>query len=113
MNGDEYHDSGEFLDLLSLDAWQALRDPVRSALAGAAPQAGPIVDLGAGSGLGTLLIAEVLPAARILAVEPSAVQRAACSADSAPSPSCGSGSRWWPPQRRTSPCRTGSAARSR
>ncbi|MCZ7418694.1 MULTISPECIES: class I SAM-dependent methyltransferase [unclassified Micromonospora] len=77
MNGDEYHDSGEFLDLLSLDAWQALRDPVRSALAGAAPQAGPIVDLGAGSGLGTQLIAEVLPAARILAVEPSAVQRAA------------------------------------
>ncbi|MDG4795598.1 class I SAM-dependent methyltransferase [Micromonospora sp. WMMD1082] len=77
MNDDEYHESGEFLDLLSLDAWQALRDPVLTALADAAPQAGPIVDLGAGSGLGTLLIAEVLPAARILAIEPSAVQRAA------------------------------------
>ncbi|MDG4799969.1 class I SAM-dependent methyltransferase [Micromonospora sp. WMMD980] len=77
MNGDEYHESGEFLDLFSLGAWQTLREPVLAALAGAAPHAGPIVDLGAGSGLGTLLIAEVLPAARILAIEPSAAQRAA------------------------------------
>ncbi|NLU79237.1 class I SAM-dependent methyltransferase [Micromonospora sp. HNM0581] len=77
MNSDDYHESGEFLDLFSLDAWQALRDPVRAALEGAAPQAGSIVDLGAGSGLSSLLIAEVLPDARIVAVEPSAVQRAA------------------------------------
>ncbi|MFC7550497.1 hypothetical protein [Plantactinospora sp. GCM10030261] len=77
MNNDEYHESGEFLDLFSLDAWQSLREPVRAGLAGATPQAGPIVDLGAGSGLGTLLVAEAFPAAHILAVEPSAMQRAA------------------------------------
>jgi hypothetical protein len=50
---DEYHESGEFLDLFSHGAWQALREPVLAALAGAAPDAGPVVDLGAGSGLRT------------------------------------------------------------
>jgi hypothetical protein len=32
---DQYQESGEFLDLLSVDAWQALQAPVRHALAGA------------------------------------------------------------------------------
>jgi hypothetical protein len=43
--------SGEYLDVLSGEAWRWLRDPVREALHGAAPQAGPIADIGAGSGL--------------------------------------------------------------
>lgn len=74
---DDYRESGEFLDLFSHDAWQALGDPVRAALTGAVPDAGPVVDLGAGSGLGTRLIAVAVPDAHILAVEPSAIQRAA------------------------------------
>ena len=77
MSHDEYHTSGEFLDPFSHGAWRALREPVVAALAGAAPDAGPVVDLGAGSGLGTRVIAETLPYAHILAVEPSAIQRAA------------------------------------
>lgn len=77
MSHDEYHASGEFLDLFSRGAWEALREPVLAALAGAAPDAGPVVDLGAGSGLGTRLIADAVPGAHIVAVEPSAMQRAA------------------------------------
>jgi hypothetical protein len=77
VTNDEYHESGEFLDLFSHEAWQALREPVQAALSGAAPETGPVVELGAGSGLGTRVIAEMLPAARILAVEPSVIQRAA------------------------------------
>ncbi|SHN45281.1 class I SAM-dependent methyltransferase [Cryptosporangium aurantiacum] len=77
MNRDEYAESGEFLDLFSREAWQALRGPVLGALNGAAADAGPLVDLGAGSGLGTELLAGVLPEAHIVAVEPSAIQRAA------------------------------------
>lgn len=81
---DEYQISGEFLDLLSGPAWQALRVPVAEALRGAAPDA-PVVDIGAGTGLGTAVLAGVFPAADILAVEPSptlrAVLLARCAAD--------------------------------
>ncbi|MFC8848034.1 MULTISPECIES: class I SAM-dependent methyltransferase [unclassified Micromonospora] len=73
---DEYSASGEFLDILSRDAWAALREPVTTALEGADPTAGPLVDLGAGSGRGTRMLAELTPAATVLAVEPSLVQRA-------------------------------------
>ncbi|MFY1632265.1 class I SAM-dependent methyltransferase [Solwaraspora sp. WMMB335] len=76
---DQYQESGEFLDLLSIDAWQALRDPVRQALAGARVDA-PAVDLGAGSGRGVQVLAETVPACEIIAVEPSPVQRAALHA---------------------------------
>ncbi|MFG1955186.1 methyltransferase domain-containing protein [Micromonospora sp. NPDC048830] len=73
---DEYSTSGEFLDILSRDAWAALREPVTSALRGIDPAVGPLIDLGAGSGRGTLLLAELAPSAFVLAVEPSLVQRA-------------------------------------
>ncbi len=73
---DEYGTSGEFLDVLSRDAWAALREPVTIALRGVDPAAGPLVDLGAGSGRGTLLLAGLVPSAAVLAVEPSLVQRA-------------------------------------
>jgi len=86
MDRDEYHESGEFLDLFSQDAWRALADPVRAALAGAAPVDGPLVDLGAGSGLGIRVIAGAVPDAHILAVEPSAMQRAALFARIGPDP---------------------------
>jgi SAM-dependent methyltransferase len=73
---DPYAESGEFIDVLSQDAWQALRAPISQALRQAAPQQGPIVDIGAGTGLGTLLVAETVPAADIIAVEPSPILRA-------------------------------------
>ncbi|PSK66025.1 hypothetical protein B0E53_02005 [Micromonospora sp. MH33] len=73
---DEYRTAGEFLDILSRDAWAALRQPVITALRGMDPAAGPLVDLGAGGGRGTLLLAELAPSATVLAVEPSLVQRA-------------------------------------
>lgn len=73
---DQYQDSGEFLDLLSVDAWRALRAPVQHALTGARTDA-PAVDLGAGSGRGVRILAEAVPGCEIIAVEPSPVQRAA------------------------------------
>ncbi|ROO59777.1 methyltransferase family protein [Micromonospora sp. Llam0] len=76
---DHYQDSGEFLDLLSVDAWRALRAPVRQALTGARADA-PAVDLGAGSGRGVQILAESVPGCDIIAVEPSPVQRAALHA---------------------------------
>jgi SAM-dependent methyltransferase len=76
MAVDPYQESGEFLDLLSGEAWRALRGPVTEALRGAAPKAGPLLDVGAGSGLGTRVMADSFPAAEIFAVEPSPVLRA-------------------------------------
>src|SRR5919197_13009 len=76
MPTDPYVDSGEFIDVLSQDAWRALRPPIVEALGQAAPDQGPIVDIGAGTGLGTLVVAETLPASHILAVEPSPILRA-------------------------------------
>lgn len=73
---DEYAESGEFLDVLSRGAWAALAEPVTAALAGADLAAGPLVDLGAGSGLGVRLLASLSAEATVWAVEPSAVLRA-------------------------------------
>ncbi|MDQ0363535.1 methyltransferase domain-containing protein [Catenuloplanes indicus] len=74
---DDYRESAEFLDLMSQQMWQALRAPVTAAMRDADPAAGPIVDLGAGSGLGVLAVAAAVPGAEIIAVEPSSGQRAA------------------------------------
>lgn len=40
------------------------------------PQDGPVLDVGAGSGLNTAAVLEALPAARVLAIEPSRAMRA-------------------------------------
>jgi SAM-dependent methyltransferase len=76
MGADAYAQSGEYIDVLSRDAWRALRAPIERALRHAVPRQGPIVDLGAGSGLGTALVAETLLDADVIAVEPSPVLRA-------------------------------------
>ncbi|MGI5215291.1 class I SAM-dependent methyltransferase [Plantactinospora sp. CA-290183] len=76
MTADLYAESGEFIDVFSRDAWQAFRPPVVAALHRAVPDQGPILDIGAGTGLGTLLVAETLPTAEIVAVEPSPILRA-------------------------------------
>lgn len=46
------------------------------ALAGFDADAGPIIDIGAGTGLSTVALADALPPARIVAVEPSVPMRA-------------------------------------
>ncbi|MFC6017742.1 class I SAM-dependent methyltransferase [Plantactinospora solaniradicis] len=76
MEADPYAESGEYLDLLSQGAWQALRVPIGKALRHVVPAAGPIVDVGAGSGLGVVVAAEAVADADIVAVEPSPVLRA-------------------------------------
>ncbi|QOC93446.1 class I SAM-dependent methyltransferase [Micromonospora craniellae] len=72
---DEYQIAGEYLHLLSEAAWQALRTPVTQALRGAAGDA-TLVDIGAGSGLGTEVLAATVPDGDVIAVEPSPLLRA-------------------------------------
>ncbi|MDG4832972.1 class I SAM-dependent methyltransferase [Solwaraspora sp. WMMD1047] len=73
---DDYAVSGEYLHVLSLDAWQVLRAPAATALRGARPDAGPLVEVGAGTGLGTEVLAGMAADAEVLAAEPSAMLRA-------------------------------------
>ncbi|MFC0530967.1 class I SAM-dependent methyltransferase [Phytohabitans kaempferiae] len=77
MSDDLYVQSGEFIDVLSRGAWETLAVPVAQALTRARPEQGPIVDIGAGSGLGTLVAARAVPGAELIAVEPSPILRAA------------------------------------
>ncbi|MEV4175994.1 class I SAM-dependent methyltransferase [Nonomuraea sp. NPDC049709] len=66
---DEYERSAEFVDMMLAPHWAALGPPLSEALAGLA---GPVVDVGAGGGHGTRVIARAVPGAEIVAVEPSA-----------------------------------------
>jgi SAM-dependent methyltransferase len=71
---EEYAASAEYLHLLSGPAWAALRPRLAAALAGIDPGAGPVLELGAGTGLGTDVLLETT-ACDVLAVEPSAALR--------------------------------------
>ncbi len=70
---DHYARSAEFVDILMASHWPALAPVLGSALHGAS---GPIVDVGAGGGHGTAVIASAVPEAEIYAVEPSPGLRA-------------------------------------
>ncbi|KAB1915628.1 trans-aconitate 2-methyltransferase [Micromonospora sp. AMSO31t] len=72
---DDYQISGEYLHLLSEPAWQALGTPVAEALRGASGAA-TLLDVGAGTGLGTEVLAGAVPDGDVVAVEPSPVLRA-------------------------------------
>ena len=74
MEYQEYSASGEYLHLLSGPAWTDLRPRLAAALAGVAPDAGPVLELGAGSGLGTDVLLDTL-VNDVLAAEPSASLR--------------------------------------
>ncbi|MQS08922.1 class I SAM-dependent methyltransferase [Streptomyces alkaliphilus] len=74
---DPYVGSAEYLDLLIAGFWEAAGPEVASVLAELPPGPGPVVDLGAGSGRGVRVLGEAVPGAPVLAVEPSAVMRAA------------------------------------
>ncbi|WP_280269241.1 class I SAM-dependent methyltransferase [Nocardia wallacei] len=73
---DSYAAAAEFYDLMATP-YVAQLDPVLSAmLAETDTVAGPVIDIGAGTGLSTMLIADALPDAEIIAVEPAAAMRA-------------------------------------
>lgn len=66
----------EELAQVSEPMWDGLGAALAHALAGSAPSAGPMADLDAGRGLSTVAIADALPTADILAVEPLPSMRA-------------------------------------
>jgi len=72
---DEYERSGEFLDLMMAPPWTQYGPAVAEALAGVPAHAGPVVDVGAGGGLGTMVIGRTMPTVEIVAVEPSTALR--------------------------------------
>jgi hypothetical protein len=73
---DQYAITAEFFDILAVSLWDRMGPALAAALEGAQPSAGPLLDLGAGTGLSTVAIADALPDATILAVEPSPALRA-------------------------------------
>ena len=74
MGYTEYSASAEYLHLLSVPAWTNMQPRLAAALAGVQPDAGPVLELGAGSGLGTDVLLDTLDN-DVLAVEPSASLR--------------------------------------
>lgn len=68
---DQYRVAAEHFDLLIGDAWRYLRPVLAAALTDVDATAGPVLDIGAGTGIGSRTIAELVPAADIVAVEPS------------------------------------------
>ncbi|MGY2397542.1 class I SAM-dependent methyltransferase [Pseudomonas sp. SDO5271_S396] len=76
LHADPYALSAEFYDVLCEQQWVQRRGPIAQALQAVDPE-GVILDVGAGTGPCVQVIADALPQARILAVEPSAAMRAA------------------------------------
>ncbi|WP_086602585.1 class I SAM-dependent methyltransferase [Streptomyces swartbergensis] len=76
---DLYGAAAEFYDLLAAPTWARLGPLLRGALDGVDPGHGPLLDIGAGTGLSTEAAADAVPDAQLLAVEPSAGMRIALS----------------------------------
>lgn len=74
---DFYETTAEHVAVLLGPPWQVLGPALAAALDGLDPSAGPIVDVGAGSGLGTRVIARAVPGADVIAVEPDRALRTA------------------------------------
>jgi hypothetical protein len=74
---DFYAHTAEYVAVLIEPAWTGLGPALAAALAGLDTTAGPVVDVGAGSGPGTRAIATALPDAEIIAVEPDRALRTA------------------------------------
>ncbi|GLU50199.1 class I SAM-dependent methyltransferase [Nocardiopsis ansamitocini] len=73
---DYYSPAAEFFDLVGHRHMASSGPALRAALAGLDTSHGPVVDIGAGTGLVTATIAEVLPGADIISAEPSPNMRA-------------------------------------
>ncbi|WP_067463334.1 class I SAM-dependent methyltransferase [Nocardia amamiensis] len=74
---DPYTEIAEFYDLLATPLWARKGPVLTAALRQARPDLGPILDIGAGTGLSTEAIANAVPNAAILAIEPSPQMRIA------------------------------------
>ena len=73
---DYYTQSAEFYDIVAGQHWLHSDPALESVLAGIATSHGPVLDLGAGTGRSTEVVARTLPEAHIIAVEPSPGMRA-------------------------------------
>lgn len=65
-----YDRAGEFVGVLLPAVWQGMDAALTGALSGLDAGDDPIVDVGAGTGIGTAVIAAAVPGAEIIAVEP-------------------------------------------
>ncbi|WP_434739391.1 methyltransferase [Micromonospora sp. SH-82] len=77
MDHTAYDAHAEHFDLLIAGMWRALTPSLTAELRGLDPQQGPAVDVGAGTGRGTELLARLNPGVEVLAVEPSPALRTA------------------------------------
>ncbi|WP_051407577.1 trans-aconitate 2-methyltransferase [Nocardia sp. CNY236] len=73
---DTYSVTAEFYDFMATPYWAQVDPLLPALLAEVDTMAGPLLDIGAGTGLSTVAIADALPEAEIVAVEPSAAMRA-------------------------------------
>ncbi|GAA0983781.1 class I SAM-dependent methyltransferase [Nocardiopsis tropica] len=76
MVADYYTASAEFYEMVAARHVLTSAGPLRTALAGVDPAHGPVVEIGAGTGRITEVIAAALPHSPILAAEPSTPMRA-------------------------------------
>lgn len=73
---DDYARAAEFYDLMATPYVASVEQTLTTLLAEVDTVAGPVLDIGAGTGLSTMLVADTLPDARIVAVEPAPAMRA-------------------------------------
>lgn len=74
----EYAVTAQFYDVMAETYWEEKLGPaVARTLRGFDPSAGPIIDVGAGTGLSTAAILRSVPHAHVLAIEPDPAMRAA------------------------------------
>jgi SAM-dependent methyltransferase len=73
---DSYAKTAPFYDVLASSLWASLAPALAAALVGVDPTAGPVIDLGAGTGRSTMVIADSVSNAEVWAVEPSPSMRA-------------------------------------
>ncbi len=75
-----YATIAEFADLLAGDLWETVELVLLDVLAGLEPTSGPLVDVGAGTGVGLAAVHRAAPGLRVVAVEPSPAMRVALHA---------------------------------
>ncbi|WP_053078642.1 class I SAM-dependent methyltransferase [Methylobacterium tarhaniae] len=75
QEADAYAQTAELYEILSEQHWSERRDSILRTLADAAGMTGHVVDIGAGTGRGTALIADHIPHVSVMAIEPSASMR--------------------------------------
>ncbi|PWV55399.1 Gfo/Idh/MocA family oxidoreductase [Nocardiopsis sp. L17-MgMaSL7] len=76
----DYNEAAEFFDLGAREHTARTGPAVVACLNGIDPQAGPLVDIGAGSGLVTRQVASAYPDSHLIATEPAAGMRALLTA---------------------------------